>query len=727
MDNGREARRKIMMQEQLIQDIPREEQDVRGKFNRDMLVNTYFEHTDLFSPAAKNYLANGKFCGEVFRSKKYNLYWEEQKERCVHGYENPITKVHIPGPLYFHLNFSQFKIIKDPNKPTSSRITTFPRFWPIHYFFLQDYETAKRYGKNMCILKPRGTGWSEMMATLGAWYYTFQTEDPVFYFAANEGFLTKDGIINKVWDRVNFLNGETERAFKHLRQDTDKALNFRASYIDPSTGTERKTGGEVVARIIDNPNKVRGARGHIFFEEGGSFPKLAASWMTCWALVEQGGITFANMVVWGTGGEQGPGIAGLEDIFNNPIPYKCLRFDNCWEETPTQKDHGFFFPTWAVMDKFMDKWGNTDYDKAIKWHAEQRDIKLKKSPHLYDRYVAEYPNTPSEAVMRLQGNAFPVAQLQSQLRRVDSQPEITGLLKHGTLELVDGKPDFILQPHAKPIMQYPHNEDDGVEGAFTLFERPLTDDKGRVPDNLYVIVADCFAVDTEQATDWNSLGAFMVYKRKNNLFPTEDDIFVGWYAGRPRRVKDFYRMVFMAARFYNATVFTEIKGGGQGLLDYAREHGFLNYCGERPSVFSRDRDMRASQKQYFVRMEEDDKMTYLLHAADWLMKERALALDGDKTRYVLTLEKIYDRAFLEELIKYHIEGNFDRVSCLLVLMAVKQEMEVKTIEEAVRGDKDHIFSRPLYTDGYTSRANILSAREIMASMRRTSDPRELII
>ena len=111
------------MEGTLIQDIPREERVV-GRFNKDILLNTYFEHTDLFSPAAKQKIETGKYSGEVFRSKKYNIYWGEQKERCIYGYTNPITKLHIPGVLYFHLNFTQFKILADPTKSVSKRITT---------------------------------------------------------------------------------------------------------------------------------------------------------------------------------------------------------------------------------------------------------------------------------------------------------------------------------------------------------------------------------------------------------------------------------------------------------------------------------------------------------------------------------------------------------------------------------------------------------------------------
>jgi hypothetical protein len=85
------------MTESLIQDIPRK---IRGKFNKDLLLNTYFEHTELFSPAANKFLKEGKYCGEVFNSKKYSIFWGEERERCLYGYENPITKLWIPGKYY---------------------------------------------------------------------------------------------------------------------------------------------------------------------------------------------------------------------------------------------------------------------------------------------------------------------------------------------------------------------------------------------------------------------------------------------------------------------------------------------------------------------------------------------------------------------------------------------------------------------------------------------------
>lgn len=698
---------------ELIQDIPRK---IRGKFCKDLLLNSFFEHTEQFSPAANKFTKEGKYCGEHFGSKKYNMFWDQEEERCRYGYVNPKSKLWIPGKYYFHLNYTQLKIIpeEEKHKKKAKRIITFPKFWPIHYFFTQDYITASENGLNIVTLKPRDTGFSELYASLGAHEYTFQTEDPVFYFVSTERYLNKDGVLSKCWDRLNFLNSSTERRFKHLRQYKDQDLHKRASFQDPDTGVEVKTGAEIQGAVVDNPRKLRGARGFVNFEEAGSFPNLLTSWLTAVDLAQQGGIAFAMMSAWGTGGEQGPGIAGLEELFMNPDTYDCLGFENCWEIDGTlPNDHGFFFPSWSCMTKFMDKDGNTDFKKAKAYRDEEREKLAKRGAVIVDKKRAEQPYNPTEALMRLQANPFPIEQLQKQLRRIDSSLDVQGILKVGELEIDDGKVSFRLNSKLEPVVKYPHKTDEVLEGAFVMFEAPLKDDNGKVPANMYYIIADCFAVDTEQATDWNSLGSYYVYKKKNTLFPTEDDILVGWYSGRPPRVKDFHRRVFLAARFYNAIVQTEIKGGGQELLNYAKDHGFLEYCGERPTVFNQDKEFKKmSGRQFFVRIEENTKPERIQKLVDWLLTERNLRVDGDKTEYILNLERIYDRALLEELIKYHPDGNFDRISCLLVLMTIIQEAELQQITEQYKQNRDHIYSRPLFQDNSSRKAYMLNSREM---------------
>jgi hypothetical protein len=297
-------------------------------------------------------------------------------------------------------------------------------------------------------------------------------------------------------------------------------------------------------------------------------------------------------------------------------------------------------------------------------------------------------------------------------------------LRVGELDIEEGKVMFKPNFKLDPIDSYPHKTDKILDGAFVMFEPPLRDDNGKVPPNLYYVLADCFAVDTEQATDWNSLGSYYVYKKKNSLFPTEDDILVGWYSGRPARVKDFHRRVFLACRYYNAIVQTEIKGGGQELLNYAKDHGFIEYCGERPTVFNQDKDFKkVSGRQFFVRIEDNTKPERIQKLVDWLLTERSIELDGGESRLVLNLERIYDKGLLQELIKYNPEGNFDRISCLLVLMTIIQEAEMQHAVEEIKRNRDHIFNRPLFGNADTGRKWLLTQRE----MRIDGKQNDLII
>jgi hypothetical protein len=429
-------------------------------------------------------------------------------------------------------------------------------------------------------------------------------------------------------------------------------------------------------------------------------------------LVEQGGVKFAMQIAWGTGGEQGPGIAGLEELFKNPYAYNCLPYDNCWGEG-VGKPHGFFFPTWASMDRFMDKWGNTDFRAAKQWHDTEREKLYKHSPHKYDKHIAEFPYTPDEALMRLTGNHFPVAELQQQLRKVDSSEDIKGLLKYGNFTTNEGSVQFQLSHKARPVDRYPHRVDGefNLDSCVTIVESPLKDGDD-VPNNLYEIVVDPFYVDEpDQAT---SLGAIYVYKKKNTVFATEDDMLVAWYVGRPKRGKDFQKIVFQFARYYNAMVHSEILGGGQNLLDYAKEHNFIQYCAQRPTIFNTDKEeVRQSQRLYFINMNKDLKKIALQDLADWLLTERALQVEGEKTRYILNLELIYDTGLLEELIKFSQDGNFDRISALLVLMVIRREVERVEAEKVTRQDGGSIFNRPLFTDTLVDYSNRLPLSEMV--------------
>ena len=59
---------------------------------------------------------------------------------------------------------------------------------------------------------------------------------------------------------------------------------------------------------------------------------------------------------------------------------------------------------------------------------------------------------------------------------------------------------------------------------------------------------------------------------------------------------------------------------------------------------------------------------------DWLLTAREI---NEKGEFELNLHKIYSIPLLEEILKFSYDGNFDRVSALLVGMLYKKELLLK--------------------------------------------------
>lgn len=680
-----------------------------------MLVNTSY-----FSEAANFKLKYGLYCQAPFGSKDYKEYWEEEDKRCLQGYS--VGGIRITGQHYFFLNYKQLESVKDIKAAASEKEKTFPRFWEAHYKFFLALEEAELAGKHMCILKPRGSGFSEIMSSCGVRDYTLIKGSKSFYFASNVGFLNKDGVITKCWDHLEYLNSDTEKAYRHLRQVKNQDLHKRASQLDPRTGNEYGYKSEIIARVIDHPRKVRGARtgskGKVYFEEGGSFPNLKDAVITTRPLVEQGGITTGQIIVWGTGGERGPGIEGLEHMFYHPGAYNMMSWENKWDEDRVGTNCCYFIPVYAVMDKYMDADGNADEIAGRKFHDAERYKIHKEDPTAEDKYIAEYPYTPGEALVRLNSNLFPVADLQKQLLRVQTDTSIKGFLKHGNFErdILSGKPKFKLNSKARPITEFPHQDGDNLTGCTTIVEAPYKDQLGHVPGNLYLIIVDPYYKDDSDSKI--SLAAAYVYKHINNLTPTEDDLIVAWHVSRPEKLEDFYIELFLLCEYYNATIQSEIAGGGKGILDYATYHKLKHYCEKEPDIFyNKEITVKSYNKPYFMNMAGDRPQLAVAYLADWLRTERSMINENNNQVIIKNLNKIYDEGLLKELIKYNLEGNFDRVSAMRLLpfmMKDRTETEYRQRQELSQKsfwDREFHSSVPHLAEYQLSQADMNAAAD----------------
>lgn len=676
-----------------------------------------FANTIYFSEAAEDYRKNnGIYCKAPAGTREFEQYWDIQEERCAKGMSVAGTK--ITGRHYFYLNFFPIKqvpskALKEKNKisATVEKIVDFPRFWEIDYEWWwakrialrgatkeevlslksriitpKDYEGGKHIG----CLKTRRAGFSYKEAADGVYNYNFIPDSKSYYFAAAEQYLIVDGILNKVQSGLNFLNQETQNVWFKNRMKKNTLMHQRASYID-SNKEEKGYMSEIIGVIVNDPDKVRGKDGiKITYEEAGSFRNLKKALAISRPSVEQGGYTTGQISVFGTGGEEGEDIEGLEDVFSNPEVYNMMEFKNIWE-TGDGGTCGFFVPCYLTNDKFIDENGNADIEGAKNYENEQRAIASKsKDPKTLDRRVAEHPMVPDEALSRTNNTIFPVQEAKAQLKRILADREIQGRIKHGWITQTDKGVKFRPAEDVKPLDFYPHKNDDDLNGAITIYKK-AEEVNGIVPENVYIMLVDPYYKD--DAEDKTSLGAAYVLERQTQLTP-HGNIIVAKYVARPKNLATFHRNLFLLSEMYNCKIQAEISGGGQGIIDYARMTRQMHKLEYEPVLFDNKEINRNRNRSYFMNTTTEQNKLGLLYFADWLIQPRGINEDGNT---ILNIHEIYDPGLLYEIIKFKEGRNFDRISAMVLGMYMLKEMhaiEVKQMQEKA----NNFWDRPKFTD-----------------------------
>ncbi len=568
-------------------------------------------------------------------------------------------------------------------------------------------------------LKTRRAGFSFKEGADGVYNYNFIAGSKSYYFAAIEQYLTTDGILNKVQYNLEFLNQNTDKFWLKNRMEKNTLMHQKASFIDEDKQIKGYL-SEIIGVIINDPDKVRGKEGiKLVFEEAGSFKDLKRALAIAVPSVSEGATLTGQISVFGTGGEEkGLDIQGLEDIFNSPRTYKMLPFQNDWEEGYEATECGVFVPCYMANPSFMDLDGNVNIEAAVAYEDSERKIKkLSKDQRDYDLRIAENPKVPSEALLRISNTDFPQAEILLQINRVLRSREITALLLHGEIKNNPTKGlEFFVKEDAKPVIQYPHKDNDDIRGCVTMVERPLTAlvHKGdrlvnAIPDDVYVVVVDPYYKDEPKGKQSTvSLGAAYVVKQTSLYFNNKTEQDVCWFVGRPGRTELFHEVVMNMAEFYNAKIQCEISGGGQGLVDYARKNKKLSRL-MFDVVYINEKEIEKTPKNrsFFLDMSDNKKREGLQYLSDDLKKVVGLDENGNE---IWNLHYIYDLGYLYELKSFNDSGNFDRISAQIVKQYVLKE---KIQERAKRKEKKKeegntiLGKRALFQNGNIRRSDLM--------------------
>lgn len=659
---------------------------------------TKIKNSNKFRQAAICFQKNGYYTTSPRGTTAHKEYWEEERKRCVYGYTADDGD-HITGYHYFYLNYCPILlqktigyVFKGSRKiPKKRRVRDFPRFYDHDKNYFDAIEAAEEEGKHIAVIKARGKGYSFKGGSMLCRNFFLIPSSKSYAIASEKEFLTKDGLLSKAWEFMDFIDSST--AWSKKKQKINTTMHKRASVIVTKDGVETEAGykSEIMGVTLKNDeSRARGKRAKlILWEEGGKFPNLKQAWQIARPSVEdEDGVAYGLMCLWGTGGTDQANYEGLSNIFNEPEAYNCISFENQWEDA-AGKHCGFFVPHYMNMEgmdeeglPFMDSDGNTNVDIAVKYCKSERDkvIENASDKRAIDMYIAERPFTVTEATLQISGNIFPKKELVEQLTKIRNSESIKGMKQAGYLKWgEEGKINWEPSDKNIDLIKYRLTKNDDPTGAIVIWEHP--DDNP--PFGVYIMGLDPY--DHDKAGT-NSLGSAFVYKRFQG-FEKHYDTIVAEYSGRPETAEEYYENIRKLLVYYNATCLFENER--KGIYPYFTNKHCDHLLADQPDFINEIIKDSKVKRRKGIHMTTQIKDWGEVKIRDWLNEEFE---PGRKN-----LTRIYSEPLLEELIAYNEVGNFDRVIALMCALIYNEALHHVFVKKKKEENRTSLFDEPLFS------------------------------
>ena len=360
-----------------------------------------------------------------------------------------------------------------------------------------------------------------------------------------KNYLNEDGVLNKFESYIDFCSEYTQFPKKRLISSMNN-MHWQMGYKDNNSEAKKGSLNEVIGiSVKDSEGKLRGKRGaFIGLEEFGSFPNLIGLYGTLRPSMEDGDVVFGMIYAQGTAGDKESDFKAAQQIMYSPRAFNMYPINNVYDKVGQGKpEFVYFYPAYLNRNGCYSKDGISDVTKAILEVLINRyNVKYNTSnTSLITKTIAEHPITPQEAIMKTQGNLFPVQQLNERINQIDSNPNEFDDVYVGTLtQLKNGKVEFkpTLDP---PIREFP-TEDNKEKGAIEIFSLPEIDREGNVYRDRYIMGHD--PVDDDQSNTMSLTSTF--------VFDLFTDKIVAEYTGRQPYADDNFEIVRKLCLFYNA-------------------------------------------------------------------------------------------------------------------------------------------------------------------------------
>lgn len=686
-------------------DLPR---DSRGRIIVNLSNPHILEDMDYFRPAALHFKEHG--CYTFLRpnpnpNSEYRKWIDEEKRRCREGFVRESDGEWVTGYMYWYMNYCPIMLTKiTEGKKKADRVEDFPETWEGIYLRFHYINNAREAGNHAIELARRGCSKSYTLASmmaknlvLGESTDVYKRVTTILTAYQKEYLADKDGTLSKFEPMINFVSENTE--FPRLRlRSSSQDMFWQMGYLD-SYGRKKGSLNSVMGvSSKDDSGKLRGKRGHIYFEEMGSFPNLLEIFDVVRQGMEEGDYTYGLAFLVGTAAEKESNFESAKTLLYNPGGYNIHAIKNVYDK-PKQGNptFGYFFPAYVNRKGCYNRDGVSDVIKALVQILKARfKAKYSSDPNSVLRVIAEMPITPAEAIIKVKNAFFPVTSLTERLQQIDLDGKAYDDVYIGDLVL-EGKNVKFTPSDDTPIRKY--GVDNSTQGALEIYEMPVKDSTGNVYNNRYIIGHD--PVDNDQAES-NSLSSTFVM----DLYT---DRIVAEYTGRKAFADDNFEVVRLLCLFYNAKCLYE--SNKKGIFAYFQKMQCTHLLADTPEYL---RDKQMIKYSSFGSNAKGVNATAAINnyanglIRDWLLKPVPTVIIEDGEEKVVMMPNLYfirGRALLEELIAFDPVRNFDRIRSLGMLMLYREEKVITygsrlNADDAEKADRSYLGRDDYFNRNY---------------------------
>lgn len=696
-----------------------------------------FINTELFNEPARTYQATGKYTQFKVDSIPHRQFRRRECDRRRNGFSAPcwqnpdgsIEDIWITGAHYNFLNYTRMErtdessVIITNHGATAKKIYSFPSFIDAQFWTFQIIEFCRRNGLHLIIDKTRRGGFSYIMASDSSNEINLSKHKVVIHVAADNKYLTKQGglsdfAVNNLKfyeEKTPFKRGifsPTADSFKlgyRMKNGVEADDSWSSSLLSVSANNnpDCAIGKDAVTIKVEELSTMQNFDDFMNVTE----PTMTVGTRTTGTLMAWGTATAANMQIF-------------EQNFYNPRAFNFMPFENVWDNDARNEVCGFFKSyAWGLEGeidgvKGFDEDGNSNLRIGLKLAARER-IKKKETAKTFSEYLnylGQRALFPTESFSSASENIFSSEALnkfEDKLRVDNSYRFYTdGELFEDGLKKIYFKSNArikIENPDAKIydyIQGVPRRGNEDPHGCIRVWFAPEYEET-YINDRLvrailpgtYVAVYDPVGIDKDkkEITDRHSHNSMFVVEmpRERNGFKPK---LCAAYYGRTERLEEADEKFYRLCKWYNCigTGLVEINRGET--VSNFRKWKATKYLGHEP-LFVWDATIKEKvSTSYGYSIGNGPKKLDGLR----LLKEFLYEVIG-KNEFgedIYVFERFLDYQTILELKKFNADGNFDRISSLILLGIYWKSIDIKGKRELANrkkvtedNDKTDIFNR----------------------------------